>query len=369
MNCPRMNDIRTGVLLLALLVAPHIQPAVCHAAMIYDDFETPGAVNGIDPGLWDVIDGTWSRQSFFGSHEARSTNQGEGGTGILRSAAINVPTRGFVEFDVNGWDNVGSNVPGFYPGPAENAVFVYGGSVNGPLLAVIAPPRMDDYQHFRVDARGFDQVVVVASDTNDGASEGFAWLGIDNVEVTDAVPGNIGYVSTNDPLASDSFAGWTTTGNAFQFLSKGQNQFSTRYASEGGIYASSRAVESTIGSLTSPLLTVTSDMLYFDAAGYNGGGNGVNEFQILAGDGSTVLATLAPPGLEAGWQTLSFDLLGAGLNYGDNYYFRASDGGFNGFGWMAVDYVRVPEAGSMTLCGCASLLLGGLGFWRRRKAG
>jgi len=316
------------------------------AATIYDDFETNGDFNGIDSGRWSTIDNTWARQNVFGTFTARSTNLGETGTGSLISAPINVPDAGVLAFDIRGWDNSGSIGNGFYPGPADNLVRIRGGNAAGPVLATLAPPRQDAAQAFRVDARGFSQVVLEAVDNN--STNAFAWLSLDNV-ATASLPSDR-YRSTSDPLATDDFSGWAITGTALQALTKGQNAFSTRFASEGGLYMSGRETESLTGTATSPLLTRDGKRLLFDAAGYDGAGNGVNEFQLLDATGTNVLATVAAPNLEAGWASLLFDFDSAGIAKGDQFRFRAVDGGTAGFGWIAFDYVRqTPEPSSALL--------------------
>jgi hypothetical protein len=284
-------------------------------------------------------------------------------TGNLVSKPIAVSENGYLTLRVNGHDGSTKDADGFW-GAAENHwVEVRGGGADGPVLAKINTYE-NSLRSFKVDARGYSTVTVI------GVDNGNDWVGMDDVAVT---TGTKHQIITNGSL-ENGFTNWSMTGTAWQALVKAKPYWEStpRFASEGGMFASTYANESLTGSLTSGAIIVTQDTLTFDAAGCSGGpwGGGNNRFEIIDSEFNviaTILGDIAPQGgLQGGtWVEKSFDLLGAGLNYGDTFYFRAIDGDTGSYGWIAFDNVKltgaVPEPTTI------ALLSLGFAFCLKRK--
>jgi hypothetical protein len=149
---------------------------------------------------------------------------------------------------------------------------------------------------------------------------------------------------------SDSLLDWHVTGDAWTVGIAAGNP--TISPPEGIYFARSGAPnqppgvlgEANTGTLWSSAFTVTYDTLSWEAAGWSGSpDNGHSYFQVLESD-LNIRATIQTPQSDA-WQTLTVDLIAAGLSAGDTFYFRAVDGN-NGssYSWMAMDNLQLTGA-------------------------
>ena len=138
---------------------------------------------------------------------------------------------------------------------------------------------------------------------------------------------------------------WTTSNSAWTFGGT-TNTSPNLPTKDGAVFARSGApnvapgnplAESNTGTITSPPLVVTGDILRWNAAGWSGPSyDGQSYYQILDGT-FNVKATIPVPESDP-WVTLTTDLLAAGLQLGDTFYFRAVDAkAENNYAWMAFD--------------------------------
>lgn len=325
------------------------------SAAVFDDFES-----GISSTKWQSIGTNWGTLT-MGTQIAWSYPGAV--TGSLVSKPISVSDNGYLTLRVNGHDVPNKDADGFYGGPETCWVEVRGGSSTGPVLA-----KMNTYENtlrsFKVDARGYSTVVVV------GVDNGEAWVGMDDIAT---MAGDSHALITNGSL-ENGLTDWTIAGTAWSTFAKAKPYWENtpRFASEGGLFASTYQNESLTGSLTSAGMVVTQDTLTFDAAGYSGGpwGGGNNKFNLLDSNFNiiaTINGNIGDQGVLQGgtWAERSFNLLAAGLNYGDTCYFQAVDGDTGSYGWIAFDNVRftgVPEPTTIALLG-----FGMTYFLKRRK--
>ncbi|KKT07610.1 MAG: hypothetical protein UV78_C0002G0009 [Parcubacteria group bacterium GW2011_GWA2_43_17] len=323
------------------------------SAAVYDDFETgtvPDSAKWTNSGNWGgVALDTWNAWSLVG---------GTAAIGNMTSNPIAVPTNGYVTLRTGGYDVPDKQGAGFWGAPEALWVEVRGGSSAGPVLAKMNSYATGGFASFKVDARGYSTVVVV------GVDNGNAWISMDDVATTTGVSHQL---ITNGSL-ENGLTGWTTTGTAWdKAYAKDLPYWESvaSYATEGGLFASTEHAQylpgDATGTITSSAITVTQQSLSFSANGTSGGpwGGGANRFNLLDGSGNVIAfinSLNAQGGIYGGaWLDKSFDLLAAGLNYGDTCYFQAVDGDTGSYGWIAFDNVRltgaVPEPATITLLG------------------
>ena len=305
-------------------------------AAVFDDFEA-----GLDPLKW-TNSGNWVTATVQGSKIAWSMAVNEDGTGNLTSIPIAVPENGVLALRVNGHDGFFKELEGFHGVPDEHWIEIRGGGSTGPVLA-----RLNSYENtlrnFKIDARGYSTLTVI------GVDNGATWVGMDDIDVNSTEPHDL---ITNGSL-EDGFTGWTVAGDAWNVYLKSKPYWEStpRYGSEGGLHATSYETESLTGTVTSPPIIVTRDTLTFDAAGCSGGpwGGGNNKFNLLDSSFNIIAqinGNIGAQGVLQGgtWVTKSFNLLTAGLEYGDACYFQAVDGDSGSYGWIAFDNVRLADA-------------------------
>ncbi len=163
-----------------------------------------------------------------------------------------------------------------------------------------------------------------------------------------------------DDFESGTLAAWNVTGNAWT-VGGAAGSSPTISPFEGGFFARSGAPnsggaldETNTGIMTSPVFHVTHDTLEWHAVGWSGQfGNGLNHFQILDSSFDELARVDAP--LSDSWTLQSIDLMILGLNPGDDFYFRATDGNDSGgFAWIGVDNLAfngnaIPEPSTYAL--------------------
>ncbi|KKT07613.1 MAG: Fibronectin type III domain protein [Parcubacteria group bacterium GW2011_GWA2_43_17] len=302
----------------------------------YDDFES----GTLASSKWDSIDATWGLQTIYTGSTlvAWSNVLGSSATGNLVSNLISVPEDGYLTIKVCGHDVPDKDGDGFKTAPETHWAEVRGGDICGPVLA-----KMNPYDNgrtdFKVDARGYSTVVAV------GVDKEAQWIGMDNIATANGQPHEM---ITNGSL-ENGFASWTVTGTAWDAFAKTKFSWESvpRYSAEGGLFAITAEDDSLTGTVTSPPIIVKQNFLVFDAAGYSGGpwGGGNNKFNLLDSNLNiiaTINGNIGPQGTGQGgtWKERCFDLMAAGLNYGDTCYFQAADGDTCSWGWIAFDNVR-----------------------------
>ncbi|KKT07609.1 MAG: hypothetical protein UV78_C0002G0008 [Parcubacteria group bacterium GW2011_GWA2_43_17] len=321
------------LLLLAIISVKSV------GAAVFDNFEA-----GLDPLKW-TNSGNWVTAYIQGSNIAWSMATNEAGTGSLTSIPIPIPDgNAILTLRVNGHDGIFKDWDGWHGTPDNHWIEIRGGGSTDPVLA-----RLNSYEdtlrNFTIDARGYSTLTVIGVDNGD------TWVGMDDIDVNSTEPHDL---ITNGSL-EDGFNGWTVTGSSFQVIAKSKPGWETipQYASEGGLFASGYMSPNQTGTVTSPPITVTRDALTFDATGYSGGpwGGGNNEFRLLDASMNVIASikgnTIAQGTLVNGvWQKRSFNLLAAGLSYGDTCYFQAYDGDVQAsYDWIGFDNVRLTDAG------------------------
>ena len=331
---------------MSLILSVMLIASVASAA-VYENFES-----GISTSKWQSIGTNWGTLNL----DTQIAWSYPGAvTGNLVSKPIAVSANGYLTLRVDGHDVPNKDADGYYGAPETCWIEVRGGDSTGPVLA-----RMNTYENalrsFKVDARGYSTVTVV------GVDNGEAWVGMDDIAT---ITGDQHALIANGSL-ENGFTDWTTTGTAWDKAYAKDKPYwepTPSFATEGGLFASTWHNEAAIGTATSSAITVTQQSLSFSANGtcggpWSGGPNG-NKFNLLDAQMNViaVIDTLNPQGQLYGglWLEKSFDLLAAGLDYGDTCYFQAVDGAAGGYGWIAFDNVRltgaVPEPATITLLG------------------
>ncbi len=183
-----------------------------------------------------------------------------------------------------------------------------------------------------------------------------------------------------EDFSSGTLDGWTSSGA--WFVSGTTNSSPSIAPPDGLAYQALSGVpnqpsEADVGTLTSPVYTVSFSTLSFLAAGWSGSnatGNGESYYEILNQNG-LVLTTIGTAQADY-WVTKSVDLFSLGLVAGEGFSIRAVDGrdeynipGGN-YSWMGIDLVQesgaaVPEPASFGLMLAGAVAIVGVRLLRR----
>ena len=310
------------------------------------DVGSPWEVNN----TWPLHNSQHGPQIGLEDDQCMGTQIPETGTGTLTSYPFKV-TKPYINFKLCGHN--GNPTSG-----VDNRVEFQVKVGNDWLMYDVAyPPGTNDLVQYSWDVSNWQGVEARIRAVDGNSNGGYAWIGIDAVELSDTPAtgeGGGGSSSIVNGNFDNGLTGWTATG---PWKINGAWTIENGYPQPGqiGDFAGSFPPENATGTLTSDPFTIDKDYINFRIGGQDGAN--ANKVRLIVG--GNIVKEVGPPGdngfVDVSWSVSTWNTQSA--------HIECVDGNSNGgYAWYCVDEFYLSDTPTTTVTKLAVLAQGASTF-------